>query len=73
MGKTIHAASNDEIKDERDHFMAVCFIIRSDEGRYKKLLDDLKCSANRGRDEYPVALNDTFDLLVRESGEYDTI
>ena len=32
-----------------------------------------KSSANRGRDEYPVTLSDAFDLLVRESGEYDTV
>ena len=35
--------------------------------------DDLKSSENRGQDEYPVTLIDTFNLLVRESGEYDTV
>ena len=53
--------------------MAVCYILRSDTDRYGKLLDDLKSSANRGRDEYPVTLTDAFDLLVRESGELDTV
>ena len=52
--------------------MAVCYILRSDTDRYGKLLEDLKSSANRGRDEYPVTLTDAFDLLVRESGEFDT-
>ena len=45
----------------------------NERSRYKKLLDDLKSSANRGRDEYPITLTKAFDLLVRESGEYDTV
>ena len=53
--------------------MAICYILRSDADRYSKLLEDLRSSANRGRDEYPVTLSDAFDLLVRESGEYDTV
>ena len=73
MGKTIDMASPSEINAEKEHFLAICFIVRSDEGRYKKLLDDLKSSANRGRDEYPNTLTAAFDLLVRESGEYDTV
>ena len=46
--------------------------MRSDADRYGKFLEDLKSSANRGRDKYPVTLTDAFDLLVRESGEFDT-
>ena len=69
-------ATKKEIDDEKDRFMATCFILRSDgfseRSRYKKLLDDLKSSANRGRDEYPATLTEAFDLLVRESGEHDT-
>ena len=53
--------------------MAVCFLLRSDESRYKTLLEGLKRSANLGRDEYPATLTEAFDLLVRESGEYDTV
>ena len=49
---------------EKEHFLAVAFILRSDENRYKKLLDDLKSSANRGRNEYPTDLTAAFDLLV---------
>ena len=33
----------------------------------------MKSAANRGRDEYPVTLTEAFDLLVRESGEYDSV
>eukprot|EP00555_Chaetoceros_dichaeta_P015393 CAMPEP_0198275326 /NCGR_PEP_ID=MMETSP1447-20131203/64102_1 /TAXON_ID=420782 /ORGANISM="Chaetoceros dichaeta, Strain CCMP1751" /LENGTH=154 /DNA_ID=CAMNT_0043970089 /DNA_START=87 /DNA_END=552 /DNA_ORIENTATION=+ len=46
------------------------FILRcdgiSERLRYKKLLEDLRSSANRGRDEYPTTLTGAFDLLVRE-------
>jgi len=72
LGKDLGVATADEVKDEKEYFLAMCFILRSDKGRYKKLLEDLKSSANRGRDEYPKTLTDAFDLLVRESGEYDT-
>ena len=44
-------ATKEELNEEKQKFMATCFILRSDETRYKKLLDDLKSSANRGRDE----------------------
>ena len=72
LGKEIKVASKAEISAEKEKFMAVCYILRSDASRYSKLLDDLKSSANRGRDEYPTTLTDAFDLLVRNSGEYDT-
>lgn len=71
--KTIANASAAEIRAEKEKFMAVCFLLRSDETRYKTLLDDLKRSSNLGRDEYPATLTEAFDLLVRESGEYDTV
>ena len=45
--------------------MAVYYILRSNIDRYGKLLEDLKSSANCGRDEYPVTLTDAFDFLVR--------
>ena len=72
LGKNIGTATADEVKDEKERFLAIYFILRSDENRYKKLLEDLKSSGNRGRDEYPTTLTGAFDLLVRESGEYDT-
>ena len=52
--------------------MATSFILRSDESRYKTLLDGLKRSANLGRDEYSTTLTEAFYLLVQESSEYDT-
>ena len=33
----------------------------------------MKSAANRGRDVYPVTLTEAFNLLVRESGEYDSV
>ena len=68
----LSSATREEINEEKQKFMVACFILRSDDARYKKILDDLKSSANRGRDEYPTTLTNAFDLLVRESGEYDT-
>ena len=73
LGKKIENASKGSINEEKEKFMAICYILRSDADRYSKLLEDLRSSANRGRDEYPVTLSDAFDLLVRESGEYDTV
>ena len=72
LGKDYFALIVEERNTAKDKLMAVCFILRSNEGRYKKLLEDLKSSANRGRDEYPETFTSAFDLLVRESGEYDT-
>ena len=73
LNKELKDSTADEINEERDHFKATCFIIMSNGSTYKKLLDDLKSSSNRGRDEYPRALTDVFDLLVKESGQYDTV
>ena len=71
--KNLSDATKQEINDEKENFMAISFILRSDENRFKKLNDDLKSSANRGRDKYPVTLTEAFNLLVRESGEYGTV
>ena len=73
LGKVIANATVAELHAEKEQFMAVCFILRSDEARYKILLDGLKRSANLGRDEYAATLTETFDLLLRESGEYDNV
>lgn len=73
----LSSVTKQQKEKEMERLLAVCFILRSDgtgeRSRYKKLLEDLKSSANRGRDEYPITLTDAFDLLVHESGEYDTV
>ena len=69
MGKEITSASGKEIKDEVERFKIICFII---ENRFKKLHDDLKISAYKGRDDYPTTSTDVYVHLVRESGIYDT-
>ena len=38
----------------------------------KKILADLKISAYRGRDDYLETLTSAYDLLVRESEEFNT-
>ena len=71
--KDISMATKAEVNAEREKFMAITFILGSTSNRFKKLCKDLKSAANRGRDEYPVTLMEAFNLLVRESGEYDTV
>ena len=61
LGKELSSATDDEINAEREKFLAMCFILRSNEVTYKKLLDDLKRSTNLGRDEYPEILTGAFD------------
>lgn len=73
MGREIANATGAEINDENEKIMATCFSLRSDPKRYRTLLEDLKRSANLGRDEYPETLTEAFNVVVRESGEYDTI
>jgi len=53
MGKTLAVANTKEVTEEHKYFKAMCFILRADDLRYKNILDDLKRSAYRGRDEYP--------------------
>ena len=73
LGSELSAASSTQLSTEKEKCMAICFILKSDKERYKDLLQDLKRSANLGRDEYPETLTEAFDLLVRESDEYDTV
>ena len=72
VGKEATSAFGKEIKDEAERFKAVCFIIRANEKRFKKLHDNLKISAYRGRNDYPTTLTAAYTHLVRESGVYDT-
>ena len=58
LGKDISLASPEEIEAESERFRAICFLLRSDEYRYKELLDDLKKGAYRGRDEYPTTVQE---------------
>ena len=66
-------ATTAEINKEKEKFMGVCYILRSDGARYKKMLDNLKSLVNRGRDEYPQTLTAAFSLLICKSGEYDEV
>ena len=45
----------------------ISFILRSEENRFKKFKDDLKSSANS------ITLTEAFNLLLRESGDHDTV
>ena len=54
--------TGDEIAEEREHFKALCFILKSDEAKYKTSLDNLKSSSNHGQDEYPFTLTVAFNM-----------
>ena len=73
LGSELSAASSTQLSTEKEKCMAICFILKSDKERYKDLLQDSKRSVNLGRDEYLETLTEAFDLLVRESDEYDTV
>jgi len=68
MGCKFEDANKEEENKEIDRSKAVWYVLRSDKTRYKKLLNDLKSSANRGRDDYPKTLTSAFDLLVNFIG-----
>ena len=55
LGREIKNSTVVEINAEKGKFMAICYILRNNEVRYNKLLDDLNISTNCGRDEYPVS------------------
>ena len=65
MGKSTKDASSTELNEEKEKHMAACYVLRSNENRFSKLLEDLKKSVNMGRDEYSKTLNEAFNLLVR--------
>ena len=73
LGREIKNSTVVEINAEKGKFMAICYILRNNEVRYNKLLDDLNISTNRGRDEYPVLLTDAFNLRVRKSREHNKV
>ena len=66
----IENPSGEEIKQERERFKAMCFILRADEGRYGELLDELKKGVYKGRDEYPTTVSDAYELLIRTSKQF---
>ena len=49
MGKALKDATAAEVNEEKEQFMAACFILRSDETRFKGLLEDLKRSEKTGK------------------------
>ena len=67
LGKDISLASPEEIEAESKRFRAICFLLRSDEYRYKELLVDLKKGAYRGRDEYPTTVSGVYELMILTS------
>ena len=68
----LSSATKVETNQEKETFMAACVVLRSDDARYRRFLDDLKSPANRRGDECPTIITNAFDLLVHEFGECDT-
>ena len=62
--------SQQEKNDEREKFLAMMFLSRSDQRRYDSVADRLQQQMNLGIDQYPTTIATTFDLLVRESGTF---
>ena len=60
-----------QVSEEEEKFKAAIFLRRSDDVRYKDLINDLKSGSHLGRDEYPITAASCFDLLNRHSGELD--
>ena len=67
LGKTIHDATDMEMKIEKERFLAMCFLMRSDKSRYGELIEDLKKGVFRERDEYPTTVIAAYELLIRTS------
>ena len=59
-----------EKEQAKEKFLAMCFIKRSDPGRYKVLLDQLQQSLYLGRNEYPIKLVNMYNTLIQYSGQF---
>ena len=59
------------IDDAIDEFLAACFLVSSNNNRYGKLKESLKERENLGEDEYPKTISDTFEFLMKTSGELE--
>mgnify|MGYP003337681474 CR=1 FL=1 len=49
LGSELDTASEEDIKKPNEKFKAMCFLQRTDFGRYGDLLDDLKKSVHRAK------------------------
>ena len=58
LAKKVEEETGSEINAEKEKCVTTCYVLRSDTDRYSKLLEDLKSSANRGRDQHPITLTD---------------
>ena len=60
--------SEKEIQVEIEKVKAMVMFLRSDVNRYGTLQDDLSLSVYKGRDEFPVTITATYDLLQHTAG-----
>jgi len=73
MGKNWNESPGDEfIESAIDEFLAACFLASSNNNRFGKLKESLKERENLGSDEYPKTISDTFELIMKTSGELES-
>jgi len=55
------------VATERERFLSMCLLLWADEGHYGDLKKDLRKGVYRKRDEYPMTLAATYELLLKIS------
>ena len=55
----------------RNRWEAVCFLLRSDQHRYGKLIQELANDYNKGRDCYPESLTEAYELMLHDDRGHD--
>jgi len=69
LGVKLEDANNDDIMAKKERFLAMCFLCRSDEGRYGDLLANLMKGVILGRYEYARSVADAYQLMLRHVKE----
>jgi len=66
LGMPLGEHTANDIEKEKKKFKAMCFLLKADENRYARLLDDSK-KVYKWRNEYPTTVSDAYELLIRTS------
>ena len=67
LGSDTGVASTEDKAKEKESFLAMCYFMRADQRRYGELQEELKKGVFRCRDEYPVTVSYSYQLLLRTS------
>ena len=60
------------IDEAIDEFLAACFLASANNNKYGRLKENLNEHEHLGTDEYPKTISDTFELLMKTSGDLDS-